>query len=128
MNSVVFDSSVILAFLLDEAGHEKVTTDILSRAVVSAINIAEVQTKLVKKGGLPNEAWEDGLSTVREVIPFTEEHAKLTGSLVVQTSHLGLSLGDRACLALGILLKAPVFTADREWKKLKLDVSIHSIR
>ena len=43
-------------------------------------------------------------------------------------SAFGLSLGDRACLALGIALKAPVYTADRSWKNLKLGVRIHVVR
>jgi PIN domain nuclease of toxin-antitoxin system len=128
MSSFVVDASVILAFLLDEPGHEKVTADILSSAVVSAVNIAEVQTILVRKGGIPEEAWTDALSTVREVVPFTEDHAKLSGSLVAQTAPLGLSLGDRACLALGVILSVPIYTADREWKKLKLNAPIRCIR
>jgi ribonuclease VapC len=37
-------------------------------------------------------------------------------------------LGDRACLALGIVLKAPIYTADKAWKNLKLGVRIHVIR
>jgi PIN domain nuclease of toxin-antitoxin system len=48
--------------------------------------------------------------------------------LVAQTRALGLSLGDRACLALGLALKAPVYTADKSWKKLKVNVRIHVIR
>jgi len=48
--------------------------------------------------------------------------------LLPQTRSLGLSLGDRACLALGIVLKAPIYTADRAWKDLRLKVSIHVIR
>ena len=61
-------------------------------------------------------------------MPFTDEQAKIAGSLVAQTRKLGLSLGDRACLALGIVLKAPIYTADRTWKNLKLGVRIHVIR
>jgi ribonuclease VapC len=48
--------------------------------------------------------------------------------LAAQTRALGLSLGDRACLALGLALKAPVYTADKSWKKLKVSVRIHVIR
>ncbi len=60
--------------------------------------------------------------------PFGEEHARIAGDLVTQTRPLGLSLGDRACLALGMALKAPVYTADKTWKKLKLNVRIHVVR
>jgi len=47
---------------------------------------------------------------------------------VAQSRPLGLSLGDRACLALGLALKAPVYTADKSWKKLKVGARIHVIR
>ena len=60
--------------------------------------------------------------------PFTSQHAKLVGDLVAQTRPLGLSLGDRACLALGLSLKAPVYTADKSWKKVKVGARIHVIR
>jgi PIN domain nuclease of toxin-antitoxin system len=60
--------------------------------------------------------------------PFTSEHARLAGDLVAKTRPLGLSLGDRACLALGLALKAPIYTADRSWNKLRLGGRIHVIR
>jgi ribonuclease VapC len=87
-----------------------------------------VQTKLVREGVNPDEAWENTLSPIREAMPFTEQQAKIAGSLVSQTRLLGLSMGDRACLALGIVLNAPIYTADRSWKGLKLGVRIHIIR
>jgi PIN domain nuclease of toxin-antitoxin system len=62
------------------------------------------------------------------VAAFSGEQARITGSLVDQTRSLGLSLGDRACLALGLHLGAPVYTADRAWKKLKLGIPIHLLR
>ena len=128
MNKVVLDASAILAILNQEPGAEKLTLAVLSGAVSSTVNLAEVQTRLVSKGGVPDEAWEDALSTVREAIPFSEEQAKIAGGLVSQTRALGLSLGDRACLALGIQLGAPVYTTDQAWKKLKLGISIHLLR
>ena len=94
----------------------------------STVNLAEVHTKLVARGGDPDEAWEDTLSPVNEIVPFTAEHAKIAGALVAQTRFLGLSLGDRACLALGLALKAPIYTAERSWKRLRLGVKIHVIR
>jgi PIN domain nuclease of toxin-antitoxin system len=65
---------------------------------------------------------------VEGAIPFTAEQAKAAGSMVAETRAWGLSLGDRACLALGLALQAPVYTADRSWKNLKLGVQIHVIR
>lgn len=128
MNRIVLDASAILAVIAAEPGAEKLTPDLLGRAVGSAVNLAEVQTKLVSRGWSSPQAWEDATSPLREIVPFDEEQARVAGDLVTQTRHLGLSLGDRACLALGIALKAPVYTAEKAWKKLKLGARIHVIR
>jgi ribonuclease VapC len=128
VSRVVLDASAVLVLLNNEPGAEKLTPELLSDATCSTVSLAEVQTRLVSAGGSPDEAWEDTLSPIREASPFTDEHARMAGSLVAQTRALGLSLGDRACLALGLALKAPVYTADKSWKKLKLGVSIHVIR
>jgi PIN domain nuclease of toxin-antitoxin system len=114
--------------LNNEPGADKLTPELLSDAICSTVNLAEVQTKLVSEGGHPDEAWEDTLSPIREAMPFSEEQARIAGSLVAQTRRLGLSLGDRACLALALVLKAPIYTADRTWRNLKLGVRIHVIR
>jgi PIN domain nuclease of toxin-antitoxin system len=128
MNSIVLDASALLAVLNNEPGADKLTPELLNNATSSTVNLAEVQTKLVSEGGSPDEAWEDALSPIREAIPFTVEHARIAGSLVTHTRPFGLSLGDRACLALGLLLKAPVYTADKSWKNLKLGLQIRIIR
>ncbi len=128
MNRIVIDSSVLLAVIHQERGSEKITPEFLTRAVISTVNLAEVQSKLVSSGWPSSVAWADATGSVREVIPFTAEHAQAAGSMVAQTRTLGLSLGDRACLALGLILRAPVYTADRSWKTLKLGVRIHGIR
>lgn len=128
MNRVVLDASAILAVINREPGAEKLTPALLARAVGSAVNFAEVQTKLITRGWTSEEAWEDATSPVREIVPFGDEQARIAGDLVMQTRSLGLSLGDRACLALGMALKAPVYTADRTWKKAKVGVRVHVIR
>jgi len=128
MNRVVLDASALLAILNQEPGAERMTPELLSAAATSTVNLAEVHGKLVGRGLNADEAWEATLSPIREAVAFTSEHARLTGDLAVQTRALGLSLGDRACLALGLALKAPVYTADRSWKKLKVSVRIHIIR
>ncbi len=122
------DASALLAVLNRELGAEKLTPKLLSIATCSTVNLAEAHGKLVSRGVKPDEAWEATTSPIREASLFTEEHARIAGSLIADTSALGLSLGDRACLALGITLNAPVYTADRLWKKLKLGVRIHVIR
>jgi ribonuclease VapC len=130
VSRVVLDASAILALLNNERGSDKLTPELLSNATCSTVNLAEVQSKLVSAGGNPDEVWEDTLSPIREAAPFTAEHARIAGSLVAETRTLGLSLGDRACLALGLSLNAPVYTADKSWMKLKLKlgVKIYAIR
>jgi PIN domain nuclease of toxin-antitoxin system len=128
VNSIVLDASALLAVLNREPGVEKLTPQLLSAAISSTVNLAEVQSKLVSRGIKPDEAWEATISPIRESAVFTDEQAKIAGNLIARTSAFGLSLGDRACLALGIALKAPVYTADRSWKNLKLGVRIHLVR
>jgi ribonuclease VapC len=128
MNRVVLDASALLAVLNQESGAETLTPEVLSGAILSAVNLAEVQGKLVGRGLRPDEAWEAAVSFIRETVPFTAAHARLAGDLVAETRPLGLSLGDRACLALGLALNAPVYTADKSWKKVKVGARIHVIR
>jgi PIN domain nuclease of toxin-antitoxin system len=128
MNKIVLDASAILTIILGEPGYEKLTPELLASAVGSTVNLAEVQTKLMLGGWTSDEAWEDASSPVQEILPFDEKQARIAGDLVIQTRQLGLSLGDRACLALGAALKAPVYTADKTWKKLNLSIRIHVIR
>jgi len=128
MNDCVFDASAILAILQHERGAETLTDEIRRNAVVSTVNLAEVQAKLVKKGHDPEEAWEDALSMMTLVVPFTLEHARIAGDLITMTEKYGLSLGDRSCLALAIALKAPVYTTEQVWRNLKVGVPIHVIR
>ena len=128
MSRIVLDASALLAVLNGEAGADKLTPQLLRSATSSTVNLAEVQGKLVDRGLAPGDAWYATLSPIREATVFTAEHAKTAGSLIAQTRSLSLSLGDRACLALGLALKAPVYTADRSWKTLKLGIRIHVIR
>jgi len=128
MNEVVFDASAILAVLQQEPGAEKLTDEIRINAVVSTVNLAEVQSKLVKMRNDPDKAWAAALSAVIAVEPFTSEQARIAGDLITTTEKYGLSLGDRSCLALAIALKAPVYTTEQLWKNLKVGVPIHVIR
>jgi ribonuclease VapC len=128
MNRIVLDASALLALLNGEPGTEPLTPELLTDAASSTVNLAEVQSKLVLRGIDPDDAWEAALTPIREAVSFDAEHARIAGTLVAQTRSLGLSLGDRACLALALSLRAPVYTTDRSWKKLKLGVSIHVLR
>ena len=97
-------------------------------AVIGAVNLAEVHSKLSERGQFGRQALSELLSVMEEVVPFTEEHATITGGLRASTRHLGLSLGDRACLALGMALDLPVYTADGDWAELQLPCVVRPIR
>ena len=128
MSKIVLDASALLAVLNAEPGMDRLTPELLNDATSSTVTLAEVQSKLVKRGVGPEDAWLAALSPIREATAFTAEQARIAGDLVTQTSPFGLSLGDRACLALGIALQAPVYTAHRLWKNLKLGIRIHVVR
>jgi ribonuclease VapC len=130
VNRIVLDTSALLAILNEETGAEIFTQqfELLSNATMSAVNISEAYGKLLGRGIKAEDAWEAVTAPVPEIVDFDTEQAKIAGWLQPQTRSLGLSLGDRACLALGMALKAPVYTADRAWKKLRLEVSIQVIR
>lgn len=128
MSEVVLDASALLALIFREPGAEKLTPEILDKGVISTVNLAEVQSKLIKKGFDPEEAWADARSLISSEEPFTSEQARIAGDLVLKTESRGLSLGDRSCLALAITLKAPVYTTEQAWKNLKVGVPIHVIR
>lgn len=128
MNSVVLDASAIMTLLNQEPGADRLTPELILRAVSSTVNLAEVQSRLVDRGLAPDEAWLATLSSISEAIPFTAAHARTAGDLILKTRSYGLSLGDRACLALALDLKAPVYTADRSWKDLKLGIRVQMIR
>ena len=114
MSSVALDSSALIALLNAERGGDLVKS-MLAEAAVSTVNLAEVTTKLVD--------WRidlDDLSTIVregkvEIVPFTEAQARLCGELRRTTRSRGLSLGDRACLALAQERGLTAVTADGAW-------------
>ena len=130
MSRTVLDASAILAVLRREAGADaflqKLNT--LPPTAVSVVNLAEVHAKLVQHGASAREAWEAAKASAEEIFDFDQRKARISGDLISQTQVNGLSLGDRACLALAMALKSPVYTADHAWKKLKIGVDIHVIR
>ncbi len=127
MASIVLDASVVLAHLNGEAGCERAEA-YFGDALISAVNYAEVIAKLVERGA--------GLSLVRtalaryglEIAPFEEEEAERAGALRAKTRKFGLSLGDRACLALAARRGLPVLTADKLWQALELPIDVRLLR
>ena len=127
MADVVLDSSALMALLRGEPGADKVMA-CLPQAVVSAVNQAEVQTKLVASGLDEKLAWWHIEELGCPSIPFDEQQARVAGALVKVTQPFGLSLGDRACLALALERKAAVYTTDKIWSNLALGIQIEVIR
>lgn len=108
----VLDASAILTVLQNEKGQENVTP-ILETSAVSRINVTEVLTKLVEKGMSVDEALKVFDSLDLQIIEFDKEQSLKVAELRPLTKHLGLSLGDRCCLALAITKKLPAVTADK---------------
>lgn len=127
MARVVLDASALLALLNAEPGYRTVEES-LSDASVSAVNLAEVISKLSERG-MPEAAIRTALEGLGlDVHAFDTATAYIAGALRPATRGPGLSLGDRACLALGLSLAAPVLTSDKSWKALKVGVKIRVIR
>jgi PIN domain nuclease of toxin-antitoxin system len=128
MNRVVLDASAFLALMNEEKGHE-IVASILEHSVISTVNMCEVIAELHDKLTMPLDEAEGLLLTlVPEIIDFDLDQSVTAASLQLQTKEFGLSLGDRACLALGKKLNAPVYTADKIWSKVNLDIEIVVIR
>jgi len=125
--SVVLDASALLAFLHEEPGGERVSP-VLEGAHVSAVNWSEVLQKSLQRDvdidGMQQEFTEVGV--IFE--PFTPEQAETAVRLFTGIRNHGLSLADRACLALAVEKGLPVLTADQTWGQLKLDVAIEVVR
>lgn len=117
MTKAVLDSSTILAVLNKETGWEK-AEQFFFDGIVSSINVAEVLTKIIERGATREDAIETLNLLHLTVIDFNSEQAAKVAELRPLTKHLGLSLGDRCCLALAILQNATAVTADKEWRKL----------
>ena len=126
---IVLDSSALLAFMQMEPGHD-VVGPLMDKAVISSVNFAEVVSILVDKLGIPLEKAHGATSKlVVDVPPFTKKQSILCASLRPLTKVYGLSLGDRACLSLGIEMKSPVYTGDRIWGNLKIEgIDVQVIR
>jgi ribonuclease VapC len=124
---IALDASAFLAFLFREKGHERVEV-ILNHACLSAVNLAEVIGRFVLDGHDAEGVLQRLTATPLEIVPFGRADAALAASLLPLTRPLGLSLGDRACLALAMARGIPAITADRTWGKLVLGVKIEVIR
>lgn len=131
--TAVLDASALLALLKGEPGAERVAEALEQGAYLSAVNLAEVLSKLADWGEDPAEAQarmaQVGLlGAAVEVLPFTGEDALEVARLRALTRAYGLSFGDRACLALARRLGLPALTAERAWAELGLGIPVEIIR
>jgi ribonuclease VapC len=114
MSRFVVDASAVLAMLLGESGAAKVK-DVLSDAALTTVNLSEIAGHYARSG-----VAEEDIRRVLDPLPvervmLDEELAYGAAMLLPATRAAGLSLGDRACLALARRLTAPALTADRNW-------------
>ena len=124
---VVLDASALLAMLNDEPGGDHVVT-VLPVAMISTVNLSEVVAKLAEHG-MPEPLIQSALEGLGlRVIDFDRAMAYRSGMLRPLTKTLGLSLGDRACIALGMQRDTAVVTADRAWAELDLGIDVRVIR
>jgi PIN domain nuclease of toxin-antitoxin system len=123
----VLDASAILAVLQREPRAE-VVVPLLDGAAISAVNWSETIQKAISRDvsidGLRADIEALGVS----IVPFTAVEAEQAAALWLETMHAGLSLGDRACLALARREGVPALTADRSWSSVAVGVDVRVIR
>lgn len=115
LTSAVLDASVLLTYLLDEPGREAAEQAISDRGSISSVNLAEVMSRLVRDGADPVASAEVLLGLPVIVVDLDASLAIDAGIMIANTRPFGLSLGDRACLALAKREGLPALTADHSW-------------
>lgn len=128
MSSIVLDASALLALVHKETGWQKVA-DAVPDAAVSAVNLAEIVSKLADEGFSEEDARQLLLAMEFETVSFEADQAYVVGTLRRSTKKEdNLSLGDRCCLSLGIHLGMPVLTCDRQWAQVTAGVMVRLVR
>ena len=127
IRSTVIDASALLAYLQDEPGGSRVS-DCLDGALLSSVNLSEVIQKAAQFGAHTDGMAADLAELGAHLEPFTAHQAEIATALWPTTRKLGLSLADRACLALAIDREADVLTSDKSWGNLELELAIEVIR
>jgi PIN domain nuclease of toxin-antitoxin system len=127
VSEIVLDASALMAVLREEPGAAAVEA-VLDHAAISAVNLSEVQAKLVERGTASDRTWSSLIDLDLAVVDFDAAQARVAGDLRSLTRAQGLSLGDRACLALAQALGLPVMTADRAWASLEVEIKIRTVR
>lgn len=127
LNASVLDASAVLAYLQQEPGHEMVQVALTAGARISAVNLAEVLSKVVSKG-LDAALVRERLDALGlQVVSFDSRDALLSAQLYPKKAA-GLSLGDRACLALASRLDSVALTSDAAWRDVAGTINVELIR
>ena len=129
----VLDASAVIALLHDEEGSSAVVEAIAAGATMSVVNWAEVLSKVAADGDDPREvAARIGAGVSEDAVIWIEALSAAdcieVAELRPKTKAQGLSLADRACLALAARLGVPALTTDREWAKADVDARVQLIR
>lgn len=120
---ITLDASALLAFLFREPGHERVAQHI-ERCCVSTVSLAETLSRLAQDGHDPTRVLARFRETAIELVPFDPLHAAIAAGFMRSGQPLGLSIGDRACLALAAARGIPALTADRAWLRADFGVEV----
>ena len=128
MTAIVLDASAVLAVISEERGADNVSQALRRGAVMSAVNYAEVISKLVERGLRRELARATVLNIGIQILDFDIELADRVGELRPQTKSYGLSLADRACLALAERQGLPALTGDRKWSQFDLGIEVRIFR
>lgn len=130
-NKIVIDTSAVIALINKEEGFEVVEKH-LGNAIISSVNFSEVITVVNRELFKTENERAEGLklikNTLSHIVEFDIEQAITAALLDSITKKHGLSLGDRACLALAKNQKLPVLTADKAWKEIEIGVRVQLIR
>lgn len=124
-HTTLLDASAVLAFLQGEPGEALVKQALQTdHCLISAANQAEVIAKALDRG-LDSETIQSILANLNYVvIDLTADDGAQAGWLREKTRAIGLSLGDRLCMATALRLKATVLTADRPWLAVAAELSL----
>jgi ribonuclease VapC len=126
----VLDTSAVLAILFRETGQDVVRSALHEGALLSTVNFAEAVTRLVRDGMAADRAAAAITALPIGLRDLDAQLATDAGALFIQTRPFGLSLGDRACLALARHEGVPALTGDRVWLEVAplLGVAVRLIR
>jgi PIN domain nuclease of toxin-antitoxin system len=127
MTGYVYDSSALLAIILGEPGADIANANI-ANAMVSSVNLAEVFSRAEDKGIPVSKTERFLIGKEVQFVDFDADLARIVGTMRAKTRSRGLSIGDRACIALASRERATVVTADRIWAGLDLPCKVELIR